>query len=84
MIKDHVLLKWADQLEAVDKEFKQILTPEKIKEIVDLVPNDWLNWGNDQETPQDLRNVYYKFLTNRIAHSEIFVKEAQDARKTLI
>lgn len=84
MIKDHVLLKWADQLETVDREFKQILTPEKIREITELIPDDWLNWGEDGEAPQDLREIYYKFLTNRIAHSEIFVKEAQHAREALI
>src|SRR5579859_2816669 len=38
-IKDHVLLPRATQLEKVDTEFKKILTPEKIRTIVDLVPD---------------------------------------------
>ncbi|MDR0364188.1 MAG: aminotransferase class I and II [Bacteroidales bacterium] len=79
MIKDHVLLPFADQLEEVDKEFTQILTPETIREIVSLIPDDWLNWGEQDETPQDLREVYYNFLTTRATHSDIFVKEAQHA-----
>ena len=80
-IKDHVLLPFADQLEEVDATFKQLLTDDKIREIVNAVPDDWLNWTEGQETPQDLRDVYIQFLEERIKHSEIFVNEAQNARK---
>ena len=84
-IKDHVLLPYADQLDEADREFKKILTPEKIKEIVDLLPEEWLEWGEvDGETPDDIKNVYLQFLIERVNNSQIFVKEAQDARKTLI
>ena len=37
-IKDHVLLPQATLLEEVNKDFKRILTEEKIREIVGLVP----------------------------------------------
>lgn len=75
---------FADQLEEVDVTFKQLLTDDKIREIVNAVPDDWLNWTEGQETPQDLRDVYIQFLEERIKHSEIFVNEAQNARKALI
>lgn len=84
MIKDHVLLPFASQLEEADKEIKEILTPAVLEEIVNSLPDDWLNWNEDGETPQDLRNVYLEFLIRRLNDSEIFVKEAQNARKTLI
>lgn len=83
-IKDHVLLANADQLDEVDTEFKKILTPEKIGEIVNLIPDEWLNWGDETETTNDLKNIYLQFLIERLNNSRIFVKEAQDARKTLI
>ena len=83
-VKDHVLLPFADQLEETDAAFKRILTPEKIREIVNAVPNDWLNWTEGSETPQDLRDIYIQFLEERIKHSELFVNEAQHARKALI
>ena len=83
-IKDHVLLPFADKLEEVDAEFKQLLTSDKIREIVNAVPDDWLNWTDGQETPQDLRDIYIQFLEERINHSETFVNEAQNARKALI
>ncbi len=83
-IKDHVLLPYATMLDEVDTEFKKILTPEKITEIVALLPDDWLHWGGEEESPQQIREVYTGFLTERIKHSQIFIKEAQNARKTLI
>ncbi len=49
-----------------------------------LVPDDWLNWTEGTETPQDLRDIYIQFLEERINHSETFVNEAQNARKALI
>lgn len=83
-IKDHVLLPYASELESVDKEFKAILTDEKIREMTNLLPNDWLNWGGEEESPEEIKSVYYNFLTERIHHSDLFVKAAQDARKALI
>ncbi|MDU1891264.1 MAG: HipA family kinase [Dysgonomonas sp.] len=83
-IKDHVLLPQASLLDKVDKEFKEILTTNKIKEIVSLLPDNWLHWGGEEESPEDIRQVYINFLTERINHSEVFIKEAQHARKTLI
>jgi len=83
-IKSHVLLPYATELDAADKEFRQILTPEKIREIVELIPDDWLNWRVGGETADDLRAVYYNFMTERLKHSEIFVNEAKHAREALI
>ena len=82
--KDHVLLPFADRLEEVDIEFRQILTSDKIREIVNAIPDDWLNWTEGTETPQDLRDIYIRFLEERMKHSETFVNEAQNARKALI
>lgn len=83
-IKDHVLLSNATQLDEVDIEFKKILSPEKIAEIVNLIPEEWMNWGDENETPEDIKNIYLQFLIERVTNSQIFVKEAQNARKTLI
>ena len=67
-----------------DNRFKQILTEEKLQEITDAIPDDWLTWAEEGETIQDLREVYFHFLKERVHHSELFVKEAQNARKALI
>ncbi len=80
LIKDHVLLPQASLLKEVDAEFKTILTPEILEEIVNTIPLDWLQWEDADETPEALRNVYLQFLKTRLENSEIFVNQAQNAR----
>lgn len=84
LIKDHVLLPKASLLEETDKAFKALLTEEKIKGIVELIPDEWLNWEDSDESPEAIKKVYSDFLTTRLAHSEIFIKEAQNARQKSI
>jgi len=84
LIKDHVLLPYADRLEEVDNACKLLLTDEIIRGIANLIPDDWANWTEDGDTPQTIKEVYYQFLSNRLKHSEIFLNEAQHARKTLV
>jgi hypothetical protein len=83
-IKEHVLLKQASMINDVDRTFKQILTEEKIKSIVSLIPVEWLNAENTNQTAEEKKSVYTKFLTVRLRASEIFVNEANNARQALI
>ncbi|QHT70141.1 aminotransferase class I and II [Rhodocytophaga rosea] len=83
-IKEHVLLPYASALEEVDTIARQILTPERIRSIVALVPDEWLAIEPSVETVGEQRQIYTQFLEARIAASEVFVKEAQHARKALI
>lgn len=83
-IKDHVLLPKATLLSETNTEFKKLLSKEKIRKIVDLLPNEWLEWQDTEESPNEIREAYFQFLTNRLNYSDNFTKEAQDARETLI
>jgi hypothetical protein len=83
-VKDHVLLARATELDAVDVEFKGILTTERINSIVALIPDEWLTGESSFQTPQEYREAYAEFLLTRVAHSEIFIKEAQHAAGILI
>ena len=83
-IKDHVLLPQASLLVETDVAFKQILSKELLQNIVDLIPKTWLYWEDVDETPEQLRAIYLQFLWIRLNHSEIFIKEAQNARAALI
>lgn len=83
-IKDHVLLPQANDLATVDHTMKQLLTAEKLRAITDLVPDGWLINDDSEETPAEKKAVYLGFLTSRLNHSEIFVKEAVHARESLI
>lgn len=86
-IKDHVLLRQAERLEAVDATFGSLLTPEVVSEVVQLIPDVWLQdvvfspiLSEYDGQVQALRDVYAAFLNQRIESSTYFVKEAQDAR----
>lgn len=83
-VKDHVLLSLATELQSVDRAFTALLTPERITSIVSMVPDDWLLTDAKEGSPAEQRDIYAKFLTLRIGASEMFIKEAQHARKSLV
>jgi hypothetical protein len=83
-VKDHVLLPLATQLDEVDAAFRNVLTPERIQAIVALLPDEWLTDTAESGDAGEGRQLYAQFLNSRIASSEVFIKEAQYARKTLI
>ena len=79
-IKDHVLLRQATKLDEADAFAKSVLNEEIFRDIVNLIPEDWLHWEDADETPEQIRDIYFQFLTTRLNHSEIFVNEAKNAR----
>jgi hypothetical protein len=80
-VKDHVLLPWANDLLAVDEKFKVILTDSIIKNIVDLIPDEWLITDSPFATVQEHRQAYTSFITTRIAHASNFINQALHATK---
>ncbi|HEY4151098.1 MAG TPA: HipA family kinase [Chitinophagaceae bacterium] len=83
-VKDHVLLPFATGLDAANAAARSILTEDRLRSIVALIPDEWLTWEPSPGTPDELREVYARFLVTRITNSEIFVKEAQHAGKSLV
>ncbi|UGS23267.1 HipA family kinase [Flavobacterium channae] len=84
LIKDHVLLPKASKLEEAHAEFSSKLNPSILKEIVNRIPNEWLQWEETDLSPDEIKLVYLKFLSIRLENASTFLKQAQDARKTLI
>lgn len=83
-VKDHVLLPQATELDTVDAEFYSILDAQRIHSIISLIPDEWLAGDLSFASADEHRQVYTQFLETRLANSQIFVKEAQYARKALI
>jgi len=79
-IKDHVLLPKATLLNEVNVEFKKLLTEEKLRKVVALIPDEWLHWEDTQETPEEIKEVYLQFLLKRLNYADSFTKEAIYAR----
>lgn len=84
LIKNHVLLPQASQLGELDEQLKALLSDEKLREIVNLIPEDWLHWDDSELSPEEIKEVYFEFLKRRKEHSQTFIKEAEDARKLLL
>ncbi len=81
-VKDHVLLPQASELDKVNATFQAILSAEKIRSIVSLVPDEWLT-GTGEEVA-GAKEVYSNFLITRMNNADIFIKEAKHARESLI
>jgi len=84
LVKDHVLLPFASELGKVNTELKTIFSNELIRNIISLIPDEWLEDEPEFKSVKEHREAYIEFLETRIAHSEIFVKEAKHAREAII
>lgn len=83
-IKDHALLPRASRIVEADRELKQRITPRTLERIVDMVPDEWLDYEGLGLSVDEVRDTYKRFLTERLKNSQIFVKQAADARQALI
>jgi hypothetical protein len=79
MIKDHVLLSLASQLEQTDARMRLQLTADQIAGIVDLIPDSWLTDEPDFSRLQQ-RAAYVEFFIRRLNNSRVFLDEAIRAR----
>jgi hypothetical protein len=84
LVKDHVLLPQASELDLINNEFKKIFSKEIISNIVDAVPEEWIKDESSFDSVAHTRQAYKDFLNIRIAHSETFVNEAKHARESII
>ena len=84
LIRDHVFLPLASELEQVNATLQEKLTPDSIKRIIDTIPDEWLAGEKAFGTPAANREAYTKFLLDRLKQADQFIKEAQYARKSLI
>lgn len=80
LIKDHVLLERATHLEEAATEIQHLINHEKIKEIVSIIPEDWLIEETNSMAPTDKRAAYIRFLESRFDNIKVLAKEASDAR----
>ncbi|KQR92627.1 aminotransferase class I and II [Chryseobacterium sp. Leaf180] len=79
-VKDHVLLPQATLLDEADAFAHEVLTENLLQEIVNMLPAEWLHWDDAEENPEEIREIYFNFLKTRLAHSQIFLNEAKNAR----
>lgn len=78
-VKDHVLLRWATELEKAHAALRAKLDEGVFAAILDEVPDAWLLPETGAETPAAKRRAYVDYLTRRLA-STAFLEEAIRAR----
>jgi hypothetical protein len=83
-VKNHVLLQQATAIEAADAFMQSVITPDLIRAITGMIPDLWLMTSDSEQSPEERRDIYARFLINRLAHADIFVNEAQHARTTSV
>ena len=74
MIKDHILLGWADDLYAADDRLRPRLTSDAVAEVVQSVPAEWLD-------ESDKREAYVAYLMDRLSGERGWLEEAENARR---
>lgn len=84
LIKNHTLLEFAGNLPQADAELRPQLTPKIISQIVQSIPDEWLNGETTFAALRDHRQAYADYLLNRLEASSIFVEEAIHARQQLV
>ena len=80
LIKEHILLPFANSIDTVDEAMTAAFTGAVIKEIVDLVPDDWMKDNPAFSSTAENRQAYVNYLTRRLDAPRHFVEEAIRAR----
>lgn len=80
LIKDHVLLPKATNLQEASSEIKKVINADVIHEIVANIPEDWLLNEGEVLTSNEIRAAYIQFLNAKLSMIDQLVKEAEDAR----
>jgi hypothetical protein len=80
LIRDHVLLPWADDLESADARLRPLLTHSLLEQILQEVPDEWL--------PNAGRAGYLDYFLARLGAARNFVEKAVEeaihARQRLV
>jgi len=84
MIKDHVLLRFADALAEVDPKLSDRITAEAIDRIVHLIPDAWLVQESPFVDSDQHREAYSEYLRRRLEWPHSFVEEAIRARSLCV
>lgn len=64
---DHVFANSASRIGTVDADLAAQITPDQLTEVLDCVPDGWLEPAGARTTPAELRHAYQDYLLARLA-----------------
>lgn len=79
LIKDHVLLRYATEIDAANKMAQVAISAERIDRLVSLIPEDWLEKEIDYDHQRERYADYFKV---RLVYADKFADEINELRKS--
>jgi hypothetical protein len=79
-VNEHILLPFASRIEAADESMTAAITDDVIKEVVELVPDDWIEDHAAFNSIAEQKRAYVDYLTRRLEAPRAFVEEIMRAR----
>jgi hypothetical protein len=77
--KDHVLIPFASKIKEADEEMAAKLSGDVLREILDLVPDSWLEGEGDFEGASEVRGAYFEYLSRRLEEPRAWVRALEEA-----
>ena len=79
-VDEHILLPFANDIEAADQSMTELITEDVIKSVVDLVPETWIEANGPFSSIAEYKRAYVDYLTRRLEAPRGFVEEIIRAR----
>jgi hypothetical protein len=79
-IRDHVLLRWANEVPEADEQLAPMLTEEAVARIIAMIPESWLGDEPRFASVEEHRAAYVRYLMLRLQQPREWCEEAIRAR----
>jgi hypothetical protein len=78
-VSDHVLLPFADSIPEADAVLVPRLTPEVLRSVVDMIPDEWLADESGFGSVEEVRSAYVAYLSTRLREPRAWVSALEEA-----
>jgi hypothetical protein len=79
--RDHVLLPFADSIPEADAALAPRLTPEVLRAVVDLIPDEWLANEPGFGSTEEVRSAYVAYLSARLREPRTWVGALEEVAR---
>lgn len=78
-VSDHVLLPFADSIPEADAVLVPRLTPDVLRSVVDMIPDEWLADESGFGSVEEVRSAYVAYLSTRLREPRAWVSALEEA-----
>src|SRR5215213_2414373 len=80
-LTNHILLPFADSIPEADAALAPRLTPEVLRSVVGMIPDEWLTDEPGFESVEDVRSAYVAYLSARLREPRPWVRALEEAAR---